>query len=83
MLHDAERTQILHALELANGVIAGPKGAAARLRIKRSTLLSRMQKLGIHASRNYMACGQPELNHRTAPAQYEALSRGGTQLVEA
>jgi formate hydrogenlyase transcriptional activator len=51
IVHEAERTQILRVLELANGVIAGPNGAAARLKIKRSTLLSRMQKLGIRMSR--------------------------------
>jgi len=33
----------------ANWIVAGPKGAATRLGIKRSTLQSRMQKLGIHA----------------------------------
>jgi transcriptional regulator with GAF, ATPase, and Fis domain len=48
---DAERQRILAALEQANWVVAGPNGAAARLAMKRSTLLSRMQKLGIHISR--------------------------------
>ena len=62
MLHEAERTQILRALELAGGVVSGPNGAAARLRIKRSTLVSRMQKLGIAASRNSTASVQPEAN---------------------
>ena len=47
LLRETERTQILRALEQANGVIAGPKGAAARLRVKRTTLQSRMHKLGI------------------------------------
>ena len=67
-LHEAERTQILRALELANGIVAGPNGAAARLRIKRSTLMSRMQRLGISASRNYIVSGQPEATHRAAYA---------------
>jgi formate hydrogenlyase transcriptional activator len=62
MLHEAERTQILRALKLAAGVVSGPNGAAARLRIKRSTLVSRMQKLGIAASRNSTASVQPEAN---------------------
>ena len=62
ILHEAERTQILRALEQANGIIAGPKGAATRLRIKRSTLMSRMQKLGIHISRNFSACHYTEAN---------------------
>jgi formate hydrogenlyase transcriptional activator len=62
MLHDAERTQILRALELASGVVAGPNGAAAHLKIKRSTLLSRMRKLGIAESRNWIASPQPQAN---------------------
>ena len=51
MLEQTERNQILHALEEANGVVAGPNGAAARLGLKRSTLQLRMQKLGIRLSR--------------------------------
>jgi formate hydrogenlyase transcriptional activator len=51
MLEDTERNQILRALEEANGVIAGPNGAAVRLGVKRSTLQLRMQKLGIRLSR--------------------------------
>jgi hypothetical protein len=38
MLEETERNQILRALEDANGVVAGPNGAAARLGVKRSTL---------------------------------------------
>jgi formate hydrogenlyase transcriptional activator len=47
ILSETERTQILRALERSNWVIAGPNGAAALLGIKRTTLQSRMQKLGI------------------------------------
>jgi formate hydrogenlyase transcriptional activator len=50
-LDEAEEKRILAALEEANWIVAGPKGAAARLGIKRSTLQSRMQKLGIHILR--------------------------------
>jgi hypothetical protein len=46
-LGEAERNQILKALEQSEWVIAGPKGAAARLGMKRSTLQFRMRKLGI------------------------------------
>jgi formate hydrogenlyase transcriptional activator len=42
-----ERTMILNALAESKGVIAGPAGAAARLGLKRTTLHSKMQKLGI------------------------------------
>jgi formate hydrogenlyase transcriptional activator len=44
---DAERETILRALRDANGVIAGASGAAARLGLKRTTLHSKMRKLGI------------------------------------
>jgi formate hydrogenlyase transcriptional activator len=50
-LEEAERQQILAALEKTNWVVAGADGAAARLGMKRSTLQSRMQKLGIRLSR--------------------------------
>ena len=46
-LREIERQQILTALRDSGGVIAGTTGAAARLGIKRTTLQSRMQKLGI------------------------------------
>jgi formate hydrogenlyase transcriptional activator len=51
VLEDTERQQILAALEETSWIVAGPHGAAARLGVKRSTLLSRMQKLGIHITR--------------------------------
>jgi formate hydrogenlyase transcriptional activator len=46
-LEDAERDHIRRALEQANWMIGGPSGAAARLGMKRTTLQSRMVKLGI------------------------------------
>ncbi len=46
-LQAAERDHILLALDKTNWVIAGPSGAATLLGMKRSTLQSRMVKLGI------------------------------------
>jgi formate hydrogenlyase transcriptional activator len=46
-LDDIEREAIVDALKAANGVISGEEGAAARLGLKRTTLQSRMRKLGI------------------------------------
>jgi formate hydrogenlyase transcriptional activator len=46
-LESMEREHILHVLRETGGVIAGVRGAAARLGMKRTTLQSRMQKLGI------------------------------------
>jgi len=47
VLEQSERQQILKALEQSNWVVAGPKGAAAHLGMKRSTLQQRIHKLGI------------------------------------
>ncbi|MBA5870167.1 MAG: Fis family transcriptional regulator, partial [Nitrospira sp. CR2.1] len=46
-LEEAERDHILKALRETNWVIGGSSGAAARLGMKRTTLQSKMQKLGI------------------------------------
>jgi formate hydrogenlyase transcriptional activator len=46
-LEDAEREHILNALRESDGRIGGPDGAAARLGMKRTTLNSRMERLGI------------------------------------
>ncbi|QIZ76243.1 sigma 54-interacting transcriptional regulator [Ferrimonas lipolytica] len=42
-----ERDRIVQILKETNGIVAGPRGAANRLGLKRTTLLSRMQRLGI------------------------------------
>jgi formate hydrogenlyase transcriptional activator len=42
-----ERDEIVRILKVTNGRVAGPNGAAARMDIKRTTLISRMKKLGI------------------------------------
>jgi formate hydrogenlyase transcriptional activator len=46
-LEHAEREHIVRALGETDWVIGGPTGAAARLGLKRTTLQSRMRKLGI------------------------------------
>ncbi len=43
----AERDQILRVLKETAGRVGGPNGAASRLGLKRTTLISRMKKLGI------------------------------------
>jgi formate hydrogenlyase transcriptional activator len=49
-LENAQRENILQALERANWVVGGRHGAAARLGVPRTTLISKMQRLGIHPS---------------------------------
>jgi formate hydrogenlyase transcriptional activator len=46
-LEEAERQHILRALRQTEWRIAGPKGAAAILGLKRTTLQARMRKLGV------------------------------------
>jgi len=46
-LRDSERTLILRTLETVGWIIGGPKGAAAKLGLKRTTLIHKMQKLGV------------------------------------
>jgi len=47
-LKGKEREYILRALRACNGQISGPRGAAARLGLKRTTLQSKLKNLGIH-----------------------------------
>jgi formate hydrogenlyase transcriptional activator len=49
-LKDSERILILRTLESVGWVIGGPKGAAVQLGLKRTTLIHKMQKLGISRS---------------------------------
>ena len=51
VLEETERQRILEALDETHWVIAGPRGAAAHLGVKRSTLQARILKLGIARNR--------------------------------
>jgi formate hydrogenlyase transcriptional activator len=51
-LRDSERALILQTLERVGWVIGGPKGAAAKLGLKRTTLIHKMDKLGISRPRS-------------------------------
>jgi formate hydrogenlyase transcriptional activator len=66
ILSETERTQILCALESSNWVISGPNGAATRLGMKRTTLQTRMQRLGIRLSRTSVSDGTlPSIANRS------------------
>jgi formate hydrogenlyase transcriptional activator len=62
-LRVSERALILQALDRANWVIGGPKGAAAVLGLPRTTLIGRMKKNGI--------CRPPR-----EPYRYQAVDNG-------
>jgi len=51
-LVEAERRLIQQAIERTGGVLAGPRGAARLLGMNRSTLWSRMRKLGMDPGRS-------------------------------
>jgi formate hydrogenlyase transcriptional activator len=46
-LEDSERDLVLETLERADWIVGGPRGAAAKLGLKRTTLLAKMKRLGI------------------------------------
>jgi formate hydrogenlyase transcriptional activator len=50
-LRDREAALILETLRATGGIVGGPQGAAIRLRLKRTTLISRMKRLGIFRPR--------------------------------
>ena len=73
-LEEIEREHILQALRETDGVIGGRFGAAFRLGLKRTTLLSRMQKFGISAERTYVAVSDEDREARPKP-QRQKITR--------
>jgi formate hydrogenlyase transcriptional activator len=57
-LADAERAHITATLDKTNWVIGGRNGAAAQLGLPRTTLLARMQRLGISSGATRRRSGQ-------------------------
>lgn len=58
-LRDHEAALILQTLKATGGMIGGPHGAAARLGLKRTTLVSKMKRLGIYRPRNQRIMTEP------------------------
>jgi transcriptional regulator with GAF, ATPase, and Fis domain len=54
-LHEQEAALILQTVRSVGGMIGGPHVAAARLGLKRTTLVSKMKKLGIYRPRHQRA----------------------------
>jgi formate hydrogenlyase transcriptional activator len=46
-LEDSDRTLIIETLERVGWIVGGPRGAATKLGLKRTTLLAKMRRLGI------------------------------------
>ena len=62
-LEDVEREHILQMLRQTGGLVGGRHGAALRLGLKRTTLVSRMQKLGITPDRKRTSPEKAEDDH--------------------
>jgi len=73
-LEEIEREHILQVLSETDGVIGGRFGAALRLGLKRTTLLSKMQKFGISAERKYVAVSDEDQAARAKP-QRQKITR--------
>jgi formate hydrogenlyase transcriptional activator len=58
-LVDAERAHITAILRETNWVVGGPRGAAAQLGLPRTTLMARIQRLGISNGTSGQRAGQP------------------------
>jgi formate hydrogenlyase transcriptional activator len=51
-LEEAQSSHILQTLQVTGGVVGGPNGAAARLGVRRTTLISKMRRLGINGGQS-------------------------------
>ena len=86
-LADAERAHIAAALRETNWVIGGPRGAAAALGLPRTTLIARMQRLGMSSGTSRNRSGSPAgrfvqvIGGRTSPAAEEPAA--GRRAMEA
>jgi len=70
-LRDHEAAVILQTLRATGGMIGGPQGAAARLGLKRTTLVSKMKRLGIYRPRYQRIISEPdEGNEAGQPIAY-------------
>jgi hypothetical protein len=46
-LEDSDRSLIVETLERVGWIVGGPRGAATKLGLKRTTLLAKMRRLGV------------------------------------
>jgi formate hydrogenlyase transcriptional activator len=73
-LEEAESSHILQTLRQTGGVVGGPNGAAARLGVRRTTLISKMRRLGLNRGQN--SALPEDTTHRTPPLI--AIARGNS-----
>ena len=76
MYRDSQRTLTLRTLRAAEWVIGGPGGAAARLGLKRTTLIARMKRLGISRPNAKGVIRSIENGNNAQPWQSAVLNPG-------
>ena len=72
--HNGQRDEIERALRESNGRVGGSNGAAARMGVKRTTLLSRIKKLGINPKLF------PQVYQHQLPVEDSSQSRNSASL---
>lgn len=66
-LEEIERDHILRVLRETGGVIGGRHGAALRLGLKRTTLMAKMERLGISQDRKYISVAPDDIAKSAPP----------------
>jgi formate hydrogenlyase transcriptional activator len=70
-LHEMEREYILEVLDETDWIIGGPSGAARRLAVPRTSLISKMKKLGIPHRRSARLSGTGQASQPVSRGQPE------------
>ena len=80
-LREHEVVLILRTLRAAGGMIGGPHGAAARLGVKRTTLISKMKRLGIYQTGRQAVIDQINESEPLVTREAEDESSGSTDAL--
>jgi formate hydrogenlyase transcriptional activator len=83
---DAERAHIIATLRETNGVVGGARGAAAQLGLARTTLMAKMQRLGISGAsrrRSGQSAGRLVQAIGELSSRLTEDSPAGLQIIEA
>ncbi len=75
-LADAERAHITAILHETNWVVGGKTGAAAQLGVPRTTLIARMQRLGISGGTSRMRLARPNRHVASVGTRMQAAAAG-------
>jgi formate hydrogenlyase transcriptional activator len=80
-LRDTERAMILKAIRAAKGMIGGPRGAAALLGLKRTSLISKMKRLGMYRPRTNRYLDEFNAASHSAPSFDSQMDGDGFRAI--